>query len=370
MFKLRPIRTCAKFEPVKEPEAEMPSVELIAELVEVELQELCFYVMVSVQYASLCVADGDMHPRQDFPDTLFVVRNNGVVGGCHPVLFKRGITTEPVRGHIGLSVRPRLYLARDGGSLEIAYDLHLYMPDGLGGAVLLDRRRGGQAAFRHDKDGGLSLASTPTLQRAVLLILRSFSGEEALVHFHIPMKGVKAVAPAHHVTQLMHHFPYGLVTLAAELALYFLCRYGTLGRRQQEHGRKPITHRQMAALHDRARTELHLMFAIHASPGLVARIPAQAQTAALAAEQTVVLTETTQRSLAGGLVRVLTVKVKQVHNIYSFILHTSYIKHKVFQNMLFGHLGGLNFTNLGTCGHSFYFLWELYGIKLQRILNL
>ena len=22
--------------------------------------------------------------------------------------------------------------------------------------------------------------------------------------------------------------------------------------------------------------------------------------------------------------------------------------------MLFGHLGGLNFTNLGTCGHSFY----------------
>ena len=21
--------------------------------------------------------------------------------------------------------------------------------------------------------------------------------------------------------------------------------------------------------------------------------------------------------------------------------------------MLFGHLGGLNFTNLGTCGHSF-----------------
>ena len=99
------------------------------------------------------------------------------------------------------------------------------------------------------------------------------------------------------------------------------------------------------------------MFAIHASPGLVARIPAQAQTAALAAEQTVVLTETTQRSLAGGLVRVLTVKVKQVHNIYSFILHTSYIKHKVFQNMLFGHLGGLNFTNLGTCGHS------LNGIK-------
>ena len=161
MFKLRPIRTCAKFEPVKEPEAEMPSVELIAELVEVELQELGFYVMVRVQYASFGITDGNVHPRQDFPDTLFVVRNNGVVGYCRPVLFKGGITAEPVRGHIGLPVRPRLYLAHDGGSLEIADDLHLYMSDGLGRTVLLDRRRSGQAAFGHDKDGGLALASTP-----------------------------------------------------------------------------------------------------------------------------------------------------------------------------------------------------------------
>ncbi len=42
MFKVRPIRTCAKFEPVKESEAQIPSVELITELVKVELQELCF----------------------------------------------------------------------------------------------------------------------------------------------------------------------------------------------------------------------------------------------------------------------------------------------------------------------------------------
>ena len=53
MFKVRPIRTCAKFEPVKESEAQIPSVELITELVKVELQELCFYVMVRVQYAPL-----------------------------------------------------------------------------------------------------------------------------------------------------------------------------------------------------------------------------------------------------------------------------------------------------------------------------
>ena len=63
------------------------------------------------------------------------------------------------------------------------------------------------------------------------------------------------------------------------------------------------------------------MSAIHARPRLVARIPAQAQTTALATEQAVVFTETTQCRLAGGLVRVLTVKIKQVHNIYIFIVY-------------------------------------------------
>lgn len=165
MFKVRPIRTYAKFEPVKESEAQIPSVELITELVKVELQELCFYVMVRVQYAPFGIADGNVHPRQNFPDTLFVIRNYGMVGGCHSVLFKSGITAEPVRGHIGVSVRPRLYLARDGGSLKIADDQHLYMPDSFGRTVLSGRRRSGPAAFGHDKDGSLALASTPSLQR-------------------------------------------------------------------------------------------------------------------------------------------------------------------------------------------------------------
>ena len=63
MFEVRPIGTRTKFKPVKKPEAEIPSVELVAELVEVQLEELRFYVMVSVQYAPLGVADGDMYPR-------------------------------------------------------------------------------------------------------------------------------------------------------------------------------------------------------------------------------------------------------------------------------------------------------------------
>ncbi len=51
MFEVRPIGTRTKFKPVKKPEAEIPSVELVAELVEVQLEELRFYVMVSVQYS-------------------------------------------------------------------------------------------------------------------------------------------------------------------------------------------------------------------------------------------------------------------------------------------------------------------------------
>ena len=69
MFEVRPIGTRTKFKPVKKPAPEIPSVELVAKLVEVELEELRFYVMVSVQYAPLGVADDNVYPWQDFPDT-------------------------------------------------------------------------------------------------------------------------------------------------------------------------------------------------------------------------------------------------------------------------------------------------------------
>ena len=88
MFEVRPIGTRTKFKPVKKPESEIPSVEFVAELVEVQLEELRFYVMVSVQYAPFGIADGNVHPRQDFPDTPFVVRNDGLMGGCQPLLAK------------------------------------------------------------------------------------------------------------------------------------------------------------------------------------------------------------------------------------------------------------------------------------------
>ena len=47
------------------------------------------------------------------------------------------LSFAPVRGHIGLSIRRSLYLARDGGSLKIADDLHLYMYEGDNSILLL-----------------------------------------------------------------------------------------------------------------------------------------------------------------------------------------------------------------------------------------
>lgn len=70
MFEVRPIGTRTKFKPVKKPEADIPSVELVAELVEVELEELRFYVMVSVQYAPLALLMAMCTQGRTFP-TLF-----------------------------------------------------------------------------------------------------------------------------------------------------------------------------------------------------------------------------------------------------------------------------------------------------------
>ncbi len=46
MFEIGLIGTSTKFKPFKGPESEIPSVELVTELVEVELQEVSLYVMV------------------------------------------------------------------------------------------------------------------------------------------------------------------------------------------------------------------------------------------------------------------------------------------------------------------------------------
>lgn len=226
------------------------------------------------------------------------------------VLFKGRVCVGTIRGDICLPVRRLFYLGDFGGSLQIVYDLHLYVSHDFRGAPFLIGRSVRKTAFGHDKDGGLALASTPPFDGTVLLVFRRFSGEEAFVYFHVSMKIVACVTLAHHVTKLVRHFPYKLVTLAPQLVLDFLGGYSTFGRCQKKHGGESVTDRQVAPLHYRTGAQGHFMFTVYTSSGVVARILTQAQTTATATEKTVAFTEMTEGCLAGTLVRILTIKIK------------------------------------------------------------
>ena len=315
MFKLRSIRAGTEFQSFKEPESEVPPIELVTELVKVELQEFRLYVVVCIKNASFGITDGDMYPRQDLACFFLVIHDNSLMGSYNPVLFKGCVCIGTIRGGISHPVYRLFYPGDFGGSLQIVYDLHLYVSHDFRGTPFLVGGNVRETAFGHDKDGCLALASTPPFERTVFLVFRRFSGEEAFVYLYISMKVVACVTLAHHVTKFVRHLPYGLVTLAPQLALDFLGGYGPFGRCQKKHGGEPVTNGQLAPLHYRARTQCHLMFTLHASPGLVARIPTQTQTSATAAEKTVAFTEMTQGCLTGPFVRILTVKIKQIHSV-------------------------------------------------------
>ena len=57
MLETRPISACAKFKPVEQVKSERSSIELIAELIEIELQKVPLDVMVRVKNTPLCIAD-------------------------------------------------------------------------------------------------------------------------------------------------------------------------------------------------------------------------------------------------------------------------------------------------------------------------
>lgn len=313
MFKLSSISASAEFQSFEESKSEVSAVELVTEFVKVELQEFRIYVVVCIENAPFCIADGDMHPRQDLTHFLLVIHDNSLVGSHCPVLFKGRVCVGTVRGGINLPVRRLFYFGSLGGGLQIVYDLHLYVPHDFWSTPLLIGRSVRKAAFSHDEDGSLALASTPTFERTILLVFRCLGGEESFVYLHVPMKVIACVTLAHHVTKFVSHFPYGLVTLAAQLTLDFFGGYGTLGRCQKVHGGEPVSDGQVASLHHRTGTQGHLMFTVHASPRAMTRIPTQTQTAAAATEKTVVFTEMTESILAGAFVRILTVEIKQIH---------------------------------------------------------
>ena len=86
MFKIRPVGTSAKLKPIEKVETEMSSVELIAELIEIELQEVCFDIVIRVKNATFGIADGYVYPREYSAD-------HGLV--LHDISFMSGNRTIP-----------------------------------------------------------------------------------------------------------------------------------------------------------------------------------------------------------------------------------------------------------------------------------
>ena len=322
MFEIGLIGTSAKFKPFKESESEVSSVELVTELVEVKLEELRFYVMVGVKDAPFGIADGNMHPRQDLSHFLLVIHDDGLMGSHRPVLLKGGVCVGTIRRGIRLPARRLFDLGSLGGRFQIVYDFHLYVPHDFGSTPFLAGRDFGETALGHDKDSCLALASTPAFQGTIFLAFRRFGGEEAFVYLHIPIKAVACITLAHHVTELVNHLPYGLVTLAAQLTLDFLGGYGALGRCQKEHCGEPVTHGQVASLHHRSGTERGLMSATAAYPRLVRLVPIHVGTTATATAKAMPLAEAAQGFHAGCLVRI---NIGKVQKCQLFHIHSSII---------------------------------------------
>ena len=317
MFKVRPVGTSAKLKPIEKVETEMSSVELIAELIEIELQELTLDVVIRVKNASLGIADGNMHPWENFPHKGLVLHDIRIMIANNAEVNEGYVRTRSIRSRLCLVVNGRLYLGFFGGSLQVRNDHHLYMADPFAGTVssLWSNVRPG--TLRHNKYGCLPPAATSTLDEAVFLISRRFCGKEALVKLNLVKQPVKTVALAHDITQLVHHLPYRPVTFSPQLALNLLGGYGTLGTGNKVHGDKPVEYGKLAALHDSPGAKRCLIATILTCPGLVAGIPTQMETTAFRAKQCVMLTKLSQGMLTCLFVWIYFIEIYQIH-IQSF----------------------------------------------------
>ena len=86
MFEARSVSICAEFKPFKKVEAEISPVELIAELIEIELQEVFLDIMIRVKNAAPGIADGYVYPRKYSADPGLVL---------HDISFMSGNCTIP-----------------------------------------------------------------------------------------------------------------------------------------------------------------------------------------------------------------------------------------------------------------------------------
>ena len=72
MFEIRSIRRTYHQQPIKQVLAEVAAVELVAELIEVFLQELALDAMVHVRKQCLSIGNSDMHPWEHLAYVLRV----------------------------------------------------------------------------------------------------------------------------------------------------------------------------------------------------------------------------------------------------------------------------------------------------------
>lgn len=57
----------------------------------------------------------------------------------------------------------------------------------------------------------------------ILLVIRHFRGEKALVTLHVARKGVSAITPGHDFAELVKHLPNWSIVLVSKLAPQLHC---------------------------------------------------------------------------------------------------------------------------------------------------
>lgn len=184
------------------------------------MQELPLCVMVGVKNTAFGVTDGYMHPWSTFPTIALSFAALGFMPGDDAVCLEGRIRLCGIGDSDAPGVHGLLYFAFLRGRLQIRDNLHFDVADPFPRTALPCRRIYGCGTLRHDKDSRLPLASESTFERIEPLLAGRFRGEEPLVELHVVGQAVEPVAPAHHVTQLVHHLPNRLVAFPSKLTLY------------------------------------------------------------------------------------------------------------------------------------------------------
>ena len=179
-----------------------------------------------------------------------------------------------------------------GASSGIGKDMARYL-SGLGYDLVLVARR--EEALKELKN---------ELSTNVEVVPLDLQKKENLffIHLNTPQKGILAIALAHDIPQLVHHLPYWLIALVAELALHLAGGERVLGGGQQVDCLEPVHKGQLAVVHHCVCRQSGLMPTFGATPALVVAVPIVLAATALLAYNAGLLSLSLEIRLAGGLV--------------------------------------------------------------------